>query len=317
MTNTTVSAEQLRGWVGRTLVDPAGDKIGKIEDIYMDEATSQPEWLAVGTGWFGRRVSFVPIAGASPAAGKDDIVCRWDKAKIKDAPHAEPDGQLSQEEEVALYRHYGLRYTPTGTDTGRMGAAGRVGQTGPDQARTAGTAAAGTAAAGTAAAGTAAAGAGAMADQPRTAGAAGADQARAARAAAGTPDASAEADMVRSEEELQIGKESHESGRVRLRKWVETEHVTRTVPVSHEEAHLQREPIGADEAAGADLDDLTESDREMVLTEEQIVVNKKVVPKERVRLEKETVTEDVPVETDLRRERVEVEGLGDTPPRGS
>jgi uncharacterized protein (TIGR02271 family) len=306
MTNTTVSAEQLRGWVGRTLVDPAGDKIGKIEDIYMDEATSQPEWLAVATGWFGRRVSFVPIAGASPAAGKEDIVCRWDKAKIKDAPHAEPDGQLSQEEEKALYRHYGLRYTPTGTDAGRM------------QATTAGRRDATAAGA----AGAAGAGAAGAADRPRPMpAAAGADQGRPMPAGAGAgadrARAAAEGDMVRAEEELQIGKESHESGRVRLRKWVETEHVTRTVPVSHEEAHLQREPIGVDEADGTEVGDLSESDREMVLNEEQIVVNKRVVPKERVRLEKETVTEDVPVEADLRRERVEVEGLGDQPGSGS
>lgn len=282
MTNTTVTAEQLRGWVGRTLVDPAGDKIGKIEDIYMDEATSQPEWLAVATGWFGRRVSFVPIAGASPAAGKDDIVCRWDKAKIKDAPHAEPDGQLSQDEEMALYRHYEMRYSGPGAPGGQMPSspAGGDPMAGADPAR----------------------------PMPAQG-----EPARPMPAAA----QAAEGDMVRAEEELHIGKESRETGRVRLRKWVETEHVTRTVPVSHEEVHLQREPIGADEAAGAEIDDLTESDREMVLNEEQLVVNKRVVPKERVRLEKETVTEDVPVEADLRRERVEVEGLGDQPGSGA
>ena len=270
MTNTSASVEQLRGWVGRTLVDSTGDKIGRIEDIYMDEATGQPEWLAVATGWFGRRVSFVPISGTGPRG--DDVESRWDKAHIKDAPHAEPDGQLSRQEEVDLYRHYGVRYTGTGTGTTMTGTG-----TGTAQARTA---QAGTAAAGTAAAAGAAGTDGRRADAAAAAGTARTDMAgTGARAAAATgptgvdkenaTPATATGDMVRSEEELQIGKETHESGRVRLHKWVETEHVTRTVPVSHEEVRLQREPIGADEAAAVtDGADLSESDQEMVLSEE-------------------------------------------------
>ena len=52
--------------VDRTAVDPDGDKIGTIFDVYLDNDTDQPEWLAVNTGLFGSKVSFVPIAGADP-----------------------------------------------------------------------------------------------------------------------------------------------------------------------------------------------------------------------------------------------------------
>ena len=103
------TTQQLRGWIGRNLVDDAGDKIGRIEDIYMDEDTGEPEWLAVSTGWFGNHISFVPLAGATPKG--EELSVRWDKATVKDAPHAEPDGQLSQDEESRLYRHYGLEYS--------------------------------------------------------------------------------------------------------------------------------------------------------------------------------------------------------------
>ena len=56
--------------------------------------------------------------------------------------------------------------------------------------------------------------------------------------------------MTRSEERLHVGTEQTEAGRARLRKYVVTENVTRTVPVSHEEVRLEREPItGASRAA--------------------------------------------------------------------
>ena len=65
----------------------------------MDAETGKPEWLAVKTGMFGSKVSFVPIAEASDAGG--DVRLPYDKQQVKDAPNAEADGELSQEEEAA------------------------------------------------------------------------------------------------------------------------------------------------------------------------------------------------------------------------
>ena len=108
--------DQLKGWIGRTLVDASGDKIGKIADVYMDDDTGQPEWLAVTTGVFGSKVSFAPITGATPAG--DDVRSPFYKGQVKDAPNAEADGQLSQDEEARLYTHYGFDYSEQRSDSG-------------------------------------------------------------------------------------------------------------------------------------------------------------------------------------------------------
>lgn len=100
--------EQHESWIGRTLHDASGHKVGKIEDIYTDDDTGQPEWIAVTTGLFGSNVSFVPVAGASLAG--DDVMVPFPKEQVKEAPNAGADGQLSQEEEAHLYGHYGLDY---------------------------------------------------------------------------------------------------------------------------------------------------------------------------------------------------------------
>jgi uncharacterized protein (TIGR02271 family) len=116
--------------------------------------------------------------------------------------------------------------------------------------------------------------------------------------------------MTRSEEELQVGTAQRERGRVRLRKWVETESVQQSVPLQREEARVEREPIteeNIDQAmAGPDI---TESEHEVILHEEEPVVEKRTVPKERVRLGKEAVTDEEQVSEDLRRERIDTDGL--------
>src|SRR5215203_1904693 len=103
---TNVNATEISGWVGRTAVDRSGDKVGKIVDVNVDDDTGQPEWLAVSTGLLGKRVSFVPLQGATPSG--DDLVIAWDKATVKDAPNADADGRLSPEEEQRLYEYYGM-----------------------------------------------------------------------------------------------------------------------------------------------------------------------------------------------------------------
>jgi uncharacterized protein (TIGR02271 family) len=114
--------------------------------------------------------------------------------------------------------------------------------------------------------------------------------------------------MTRSEEELRVAKTEREAGRARLRKWVDTEHVSRTVPVTREEVHVEREPItdgNIDQAMSGPA--FKEDVHEEVLYEEDVVAQKEAVPKERVRLAKDTVTEERRVEADLRKERVEFE----------
>jgi uncharacterized protein (TIGR02271 family) len=115
--------------------------------------------------------------------------------------------------------------------------------------------------------------------------------------------------MTRSEEELRVGKRQAETGRARLRKYVVTENVTQTVPVSHEEVRIEREPITeANRDAALDGPEISEEEHEVILHEEEPVVEKRTVPKERVRLDTETVTEEREVSEQVRKEQLETEG---------
>ena len=119
--------------------------------------------------------------------------------------------------------------------------------------------------------------------------------------------------MTRSEERLRVGTEQAETGRVRLRKHIVTENVTQTVPVSHEEVRLEREPItDANRGQAMTGGDITEEEHEVTLHAERPVATKEAVPVERVRLGKETVTEDHEVSETLRKEQIDDPGTETT-----
>lgn len=114
--------------------------------------------------------------------------------------------------------------------------------------------------------------------------------------------------MTRSEEELRVGTERHEAARVRLRKYVTTEQVTKTVPVQREHVRLEREPVtNANRDQATSGPDISEGEHEVVLTEEEPVIEKRAVPKERVRLAKDTTTDEETVSEDVRKERIDVD----------
>jgi uncharacterized protein (TIGR02271 family) len=119
--------------------------------------------------------------------------------------------------------------------------------------------------------------------------------------------------MTLSEERLSVGTRSEEVGRARLRKYVVTENVTETVPVTREEVRIEREPI-TDANIGNAMDGpaISEEEHEVTLHAERAVVAKEAVPVERVRLDKETVTEHETVTEGLRKEEIEVDGVADT-----
>jgi uncharacterized protein (TIGR02271 family) len=115
--------------------------------------------------------------------------------------------------------------------------------------------------------------------------------------------------MTRSEERLNVGTRQEEIGRARLRKYVVTENATETVPVSHEEVRVEREPI-TEANAGSAMDGpaISEEEHEVTLRAERPVVEKEAVPVERVRLDTETVTGEAQVNEELRKEQIEVDG---------
>jgi uncharacterized protein (TIGR02271 family) len=106
--------DEIKTWRGGTLIAQDGDKIGSIDEVYVDRDTGEPEWLAVKTGLFGGKLTFVPIAEADSTG--ENVRVPYDKAQVKDAPHVDADGELSEAEEAELYRHYGLEYDESAGD---------------------------------------------------------------------------------------------------------------------------------------------------------------------------------------------------------
>jgi len=291
---TTEQARTVAGGGGNVLGHD-GDKIGGIGQIYLDDSTGQPSWVTAKTGLFGTKESFVPLEGAEVRG--NDVVVGYAKDKIKDAPNVDPDGSLSPEEENRLYEYYGVgggtsNYSETGTDA-NIGAGWVENGSDSDYSNTV------TETTGTATTGT-------TGVDGNTHGTVGRDT-----SGPTTDDA-----MTRSEEQLHVGTRERETGRARLRKYVVTENVTQTVPVSHEEVTLEREPITeANRGAAYDGPAISEEEHEVVLHGEEAVVDKEAVAVERVRLGKETVTEQQTVSEQVRKEKIELEGDGDTTTR--
>ena len=122
--------------------------------------------------------------------------------------------------------------------------------------------------------------------------------------------------MTRSEERLQVGTQRRETGRLRLRKYVVTEQVTQTVPVSHEEVWVEREPVrDADAGAPGTGSQISEEEREIILYEERPVVQKEAHPMERIRLSKEAITGEEAVSDEIRKEVIEPENDQPARPR--
>ena len=125
-------------------------------------------------------------------------------------------------------------------------------------------------------------------------------------AAMSAPDTSVEreGEVVRSEEELRVGKQQAQTGRARLRKWVETEPVQVDVELQRETARVTREQI--DEPVGDAA--MGDQEVEVELRGEQPVAQKQAVAKERVGLEKDVQTDVETVTDEVQKERVELEG---------
>ncbi|MEV5486681.1 PRC and DUF2382 domain-containing protein [Streptomyces bobili] len=318
-----IAREEIRNVLDHPVYDGEGHKIGEAKHVFFDDMTGRPEWVTVKTGLFGSSESFVPIRDASMV--EDHIEVPYAKDRIKGAPNVDVDsgGHLSESEEHRLYDYYGIDWNSvldddtSGPDGGQAGRDDRSGE------------AAGT---GTAAAAGMAAGAASATRRPDTA--AGTAPGREAGTESGIASGMrpGEADtgygvgrtggdaMTRSEERMHVGVERRETGRARLRKYVVTEDVEQTVSVRKEQAHIEREPITeANRDAALTGPEISEAEHEVILHEERPVVETETVPVERVRLTADEHTEEETVRGQVRKERIEAEGIeteryGDNPP---
>lgn len=258
--------------VGATAYDSAGEKIGKIHQLYLDGRSKQPKWAAVRSGLFGVSESLVPLAGARPD-GDDSVRVAVAKNTVKSAPRVDVGDRITPADEATLMHHYGMQpgrpmapqtTQPSSPESshssgGRhlLGAAQAVGGIGGTSANTSAHSAA-----------------------PTT-----------SNAGQTTPPAAGPGpEMIRSEERLHVGTERTTSGTARLNKHVVTEQHTVEVPVTREEVSVERTPI-TDPAQVRDSR-LGDQQREVTLHEDRVVVSKESVPVERVRLAVDEVTEN-------------------------
>ncbi len=260
--------EELAAAQGRPVVGSDGSRLGDVDAIYYDNETNEPEWIGIATGFIATQRVVVPAHNAR--VDEDGVHVPYARDHIVNAPQIEGD-EITPERERELYAHYGLDYTERETAIGEAqerDLAADEAPTGEVEADVA-------------------------PDYE-------ADMAEGEAVVGETGPAS----VTRSEEELVIGKREVEAGRIRVRKWVETEPVTVDVELQRERARVVREEIN-EPVDGAEFG---EQELEVTLRAEEPMVEKQVVAKERIRLETDVHVETATVSDEVRKERVEVEG---------
>ena len=261
-----------------TAVDVNGEKVGDVQDVYVNDTTGQPDFISVNHGLFGGGTSIVPLRGHSLRDG--ELHLAFPKERIEDAPDLDENGHLTTEDQEAFYRHYGLTDVQdvttyeTGAAYGAPAAAGAAG---------------------------AGAAAGYAADERR-------DEVVDTDRREFADHADHDDELIRSEEQLNVSKDRVESGQVRLRKYVVNETETVEVPVEREEVRVVREPISEADRANYANEQIGDAEASVTLHEDRVNVSKESVPVEKVSLEKDTVQDTERVSEELRKERFETEG---------
>ena len=293
-----------------TAYDKNGEKLGDVNEVFVDDQSGQPTFVEVNHGLFGMNSSLVPLRGHDFSG--DDLKLGFSKDRIKDAPDFDSDKPLTPEAQSDIFKHYGLDnahdvtdYKDSNLDSKRDAQAGAD----KDHNLTAGAGAAG-AGAGVAGAGAA----GAHADEKKAATHT-TDAAATERKAGVADDAAAartnnDGELIRSEEQLNVNKERVATGEARLRKYVVTDTESVEVPVEREEVRVERTPINAEDAKNYNGSISGDSEEASVtLHEERVNVNKETVPVEKINLKKDTVRDTETHTEELRKDQIDTDGV--------
>lgn len=286
-----------------TAYDKSGEKLGDVNEVFVDDQSGQPTFVEVNHGLFGMNSSLVPLRGHDFSG--DDLKLGFSKDRIKDAPEFDSDKPLTPEAQSDIFKHYGLDNAHDVTDYKDSNLdSKRDVQVGADKDHNL------TAGAGAAGAGVA----GAHADEKK-ADTHTTDAAATERKAGVADDAAAartnnDGELIRSEEQLNVNKERVATGEARLRKYVVTDTESVEVPVEREEVRVERTPINAEDAKnynGAISGDSEEAS--VTLHEERVNVNKETVPVEKINLKKDTVRDTETHTEELRKEQIDTDGV--------
>ena len=260
-------------FAGYTVYDPDGEKIGKVDDLFVDEG-DQPEYIGVKMGFLGTRSTLIPWQLATVDEANTRIDVSVDKETAKSGPAFDDDREITPEVENEVYSYYGLQAAQGSEERGAYGdyygdehPGVAMGDTESGEFREHDPAAEGVTEPG-----------GDLNDE---------DELR----------------VQRTEEELRAGTREREAGALNVSKRVRTDRETLEVPTRHEEVSVERVPVEG-EATEAEIGD---DEVSIPVTEEEVVVEKRPVAKEEIRIRKEVVEDTEVVEEDVRREEVDVD----------
>ncbi len=242
-------------YAGYTVYDRSYEKIGSVDDLFVDENDS-PEYMGVKMGFLGTRTTLIPFQIARVNDARQIIEVAADKETLKNGPTFDDDREITPEFENEVYSYYGLQRSSTIEQSGTYGAYY-------------------------------------------------AEQSTQTTGVANPTDVSYEDEVrvQRIEEELRVGTRERKAGSIRVRKRVRTDHERIEVPTRHEEVSMERVPV----EGGASEAEIGEEEVMVPVTEEEVVVHKRPVLKEEVRIRKDVVEDTEVVEEEVRREEVEVE----------
>jgi uncharacterized protein (TIGR02271 family) len=305
--------EVLERYSGYEVYDRDGDKIGKVDELFLDE-NDRAEYLGVKRGFLGLEgTSLIPWEAARVNEDERRIEISAEKETVKNGPSYDNDQEITPEYEERVHSHYGLgggrqasvqqrgaygHYYDRDEDFTSSAAAAGVagGERGEARARDA-------EARGAVARGAEGRGDGPLArerDRER-----GLDRER--EGLGGATARGAEEDEIRVqrvEEELVAGTRERGAGEMRVRKRVRTEREQVRVPKRREEVSVERVPVEGREAPEAEIG---EDEVTIPVTEEEIIIEKRPVVKEEIRVRKDVVEDEEIVEEDVRKEEVDVD----------
>jgi len=271
---------------GYTVYDPDGSKIGKVDDLFLDE-TDQPEYIGVKMGFLGTSSTLIPMEVVSVDQSQSSMTVSEPKSTVQDGPAFDDDREITPEYENEVRSYYGLSAT-----NGESGSYNDY-YDGNGGAATTGSTSEGTVGSG-------------MSMGDTETGEFREHDSRDEGVSQSRGDDLEDEDELRvqrSEEELRAGTREREAGSLKVRKRVRTDREQIEVPTRHEEVSVERVPVDG-EATEAQIGD---DEIEVPVTEEEVVTEKRAVAKEEIRLRKDVVEDTEVVEDDVRREEVEIE----------
>ena len=280
-------------YAGYTVVDEGGSKIGKVDDLFLDES-DQPEYFGVKMGFLGTSSTLIPADIATINNEQGFIEVSQPKSTVQDGPAFDDDREITPEYENEVRSYYGLGPIESSGSYGDYEETNGHSGAGTTDSTTAGTVGSGMSMGDTET--------GEFREHDR-------NQEGLSQPGSDLEDED-ELRVQRSEEELRAGTREREAGAMKVRKRVRTDREQIEVPAKHEEVTVERVPVEG-EASEAQIG---EDEVSVPLTEEEVVVDKRAVAKEEIRLRKDVVEDTEVVEEDVRREEIDVE---DATERGS